>query len=252
MTNESLVENELLRELADVFVDLEPHIRKPVADNDVLQFICNQAVKVVPAAVAAGVTCGRGGRFATVAATGDLPERVDAIQYELGSGPSVDAVVQQTVFNVADLSTEGRWPEFGRRAVTETGVVSMLSFRMYLEDTSGLLAGLNLYSPVAKAFDDKDQLIGLLLSTHGALALTSAEHAETIEQLRAAVRSNRRIGAACGILMANHKVTEQQAFDLLRIASQHTHRKLYDIAIDVVETGQLELPDGPVRHRPPH
>ncbi|MDQ1744993.1 MAG: hypothetical protein QOE23_3332, partial [Pseudonocardiales bacterium] len=37
-------------------------------------------------------------------------------------------------------------------------------------------------------------------------------------------------------------LTEKQAFDALRIASQHSHKKLYDIAFDVVETGHLELP----------
>jgi hypothetical protein len=65
---------------------------------------------------------------------------------------------------------------------------------------------------------------------------------EKNEHLENALTSNRKIGAAMGILMANHKLTEQQAFDALRIASQHSHKKLHDIAFDVVETGHLELP----------
>ena len=47
--------------------------------------------------------------------------------------------------------------------------------------------------------------------------------------------------------MHQHKITQQQAFDLLRIASQHTHRKLVDIATEVAETGTLELPSLPRR-----
>jgi AmiR/NasT family two-component response regulator len=47
-----------------------------------------------------------------------------------------------------------------------------------------------------------------------------------------------------GIVMNASKVTRDQAFDLLRIASQHTHRKLADVATDVAETGQLpKLPN---------
>ena len=39
--------------------------------------------------------------------------------------------------------------------------------------------------------------------------------------------------------MGLHKITQAQAFDLLRAVSQHSNRKLRDIALDVVETGWL-------------
>jgi AmiR/NasT family two-component response regulator len=50
-----------------------------------------------------------------------------------------------------------------------------------------------------------------------------------------------------GILMANKRQTQEQAFTDLRIASQHLHRKLRDIAAEVIYTGAL--PDQPVLHR---
>jgi AmiR/NasT family two-component response regulator len=46
---------------------------------------------------------------------------------------------------------------------------------------------------------------------------------------------------AMGILMARHQVTDDQAFDLLRIASQNSNRKLADIARDVCDTGALDV-----------
>jgi len=45
--------------------------------------------------------------------------------------------------------------------------------------------------------------------------------------------------------MATYRVTDQQAFDLLRIASQSRHRKLIAVAEDVIESGELELPPLP-------
>ena len=42
-----------------------------------------------------------------------------------------------------------------------------------------------------------------------------------------------------GILMADGKLTKQQAFDQLRTASQNLNRKLHDIAADVALTGAL-------------
>jgi hypothetical protein len=54
-----------------------------------------------------------------------------------------------------------------------------------------------------------------------------------------ALASTRLIGQALGILMCTYKLTSEQAFDLLRGVSQHTHRKLRDIAADVNLTGAL-------------
>lgn len=57
--------------------------------------------------------------------------------------------------------------------------------------------------------------------------------------LQLALASNRRIGTAIGILMAHRRITDVAAFELLREASQRGHRKLRDIAEDVVLTGAL-------------
>lgn len=59
------------------------------------------------------------------------------------------------------------------------------------------------------------------------------------EQLRRALETSRTIGAAMGILMATHKVGLDDAFQLLRSASQNHNRKLRDIALDVLELGCL-------------
>ena len=60
--------------------------------------------------------------------------------------------------------------------------------------------------------------------------------------LEVALDSSRQIGAAMGILMGRKLMTQEQAFLALRAASQHLHRKLRDIADDVLRTG--ELPEG--------
>ncbi|WP_139094428.1 ANTAR domain-containing protein, partial [Acinetobacter baumannii] len=72
---------------------------------------------------------------------------------------------------------------------------------------------------------------------------SSADRAEQVTNLRLAQESNREIGTALGVLMSSHRLTQSQAFDLWRMASQHTHRKLRDIAADVVHTGALDLLD---------
>ena len=79
-----------------------------------------------------------------------------------------------------------------------------------------------------------------LLAAQAASAATIAHARVTIEQLAYAKDSNRTIGVALGVLMARYKVTRNQAFDMLRTASQRNNRKLHDLAIDVVDTGELD------------
>jgi hypothetical protein len=122
--------------------------------------------------------------------------------------------------------------------------------RLFLEDDDRL-AGLNVYSSKQHAFGPEDQTNATLLATHGALAMEAARHRDKVDNLQRALRTSRQIGMAMGILMATHKVTEDQAFGLLRIASQSTHRKLADLAREVADTGVLELPPLPEKQRSP-
>jgi len=55
-----------------------------------------------------------------------------------------------------------------------------------------------------------------------------------------ALSSNRRIGAAIGVLMATRHVTSEEAFKLLRRASNDCNEKLGDVANRVVLTGSLD------------
>jgi hypothetical protein len=230
-----------LQHLAEAFASLEPHVLDSAPAEDVLNSITSKGVRAVRGAEHSAITRGRPGAFKTVAQTSDIPLRVDSIQYELGCGPCVDAILDNTTYVCPDLAEEKRWPGFGRRAVDEVGVRSMLSYRMFLEDDD-LIAGVNFYSTKTDAFDETAVTTGLLLATHGALALSALRRSDTAAHLSRALQTNREIGVAMGVLMTQHKITREQAFDLLRITSQHTHRKLSEIAADVADTGTLELP----------
>lgn len=78
-----------------------------------------------------------------------------------------------------------------------------------------------------------------LIGTQRLAATVDAQRGEA-DNLRTALHSNREIGQAIGILMWSHKMTSQQGFERLRTVSQHTHRKLRDVAAEVCATGTLE------------
>ena len=182
--------------------------------------------------------------FRTIGATGDVATRGDDIQYELNSGPCVDAILNATVLRTGDVANDARWPEFGPRVQAETGTTSMLSFRLFYETDSDRerLTGLNLYSTRANAFDDSAQAIATVLATHGAQTLAAATAREKASELERALITGREVGVAIGVVMATYKITQEDAFALLRMVSQNTNRKVVELAQEVVKTGTLVLP----------
>jgi hypothetical protein len=90
------------------------------------------------------------------------------------------------------------------------------------------------------------QLDGKKPVTHLAVAISTATASmaaleEEIEQLRGALSSSRTVGVAIGLLMGRLNITRDQAFDLLRLGSQHSNRKVRDIAHYMAETGELPM-----------
>jgi GAF domain-containing protein len=248
--DESFWTAQSVTELAGLFADIGRELLFEQGLDSTLSRISARSLKLVPGAEHAAVSQGRHGRFETVGSTSDVPLRVDRIQYSLGSGPCVDAAIQQRVFRTGDLATDPRWPEFGRRAAAEEGINSMLSVRLFLEEDD-LVAALNLYSAAPEAFDISDETLVMMLASHASMAVASARLHERVQHLERALQSNRGIGVAIGVLMNHYKITQEQAFDLLRMASQHGHRKLVDVAREVTETGILELPPLPSRSNAP-
>ncbi|HEX8093043.1 ATP-binding protein [Jatrophihabitans sp.] len=105
--------------------------------------------------------------------------------------------------------------------------------------SEGLRAGADDY--IVKPFAAEELLARV--HTHYELArlreyaLNRAE--DRAANLERALVSNRQIGTAMGIVMARLKLTDEQAFDLLRKISQNRHRKLRDIAEEVALTGEI-------------
>jgi GAF domain-containing protein len=178
-----------------------------------------------------------------------LGRALDSILTTVDEGIARQALATRSTIVMEDLALERRWPSY-RAAVVDSNL-PIRSAVVYSLDVGELdLGALALYSGKPGFFGDEMPVdIGGVLAEHAAIALEATYALDKAGHLEAALESNRKIGMAIGILMAEHKLTGHQAFDLLRTASQCNHVKLRELAEHVVLTG--EAPSWPTGRRRP-
>lgn len=220
-------------EMARTFGDVARALVAEDTLQDTLDRIVQLAVDTIVGCDFAAVSLMERRKIHTAASTGDVPERVDAIQYEVDEGPCLDAIKDHEVVQVDDLSKEQRWPRFSPRTVGETKIMSMLSFRLFSEEDT--MGALNLYSFDADAFEDDATDVGSVFAAHAAVAMVGARQQEQLEN---ALKSRDVIGQAKGIIMGRDGVTDDEAFDRLKRASQRVNLKLTEVADRVARTGE--------------
>lgn len=170
--------------------------------------------------------------------SGPVVAELDRAQAEHGEGPCLEVLAGLNTLYAADLALEDRWPGFAPSAVA-AGVRSVLVYRLSSGDDT--LGALQLYARLPGAFSARDRAQGLIFAAHAAMALAVAQAQEVergkMANLEAAMVSREIIGQAQGILMERERITAEQAFELLRRASQHLNLKLRDVAQELVDTG---------------
>lgn len=221
--------------VAEMFADVARILAAPGDLQAKLTKIVNLAVEQLEACEYAGISFVEGRKITSPASSNDVPRIVDRIQAETDEGPCVDAIKEHEVFITGDLATEGRWPQFARRAYQETGVRSILSLRLFVEENT--MGALNLYSSRPEAFDETDVALGSVFAAHAGVAMASTRREEQLER-KADTRD--LIGRAKGILMNQSNVDDDMAFDMLRRASQRLNIKLVDIADGIVHRAEGE------------
>jgi hypothetical protein len=203
--------------------------------SEALQRMVELAVKHVDGCSWASVTVITNGIGRSVASSDPVAAQADSLQYVLKEGPCLSAAENDADYLMFDVEAETRWPRYAEALMKQTPVRSVLSFQLAAQES----AALNLFAESPGAYDDEAMSTGAIFAAHATNLVALYEAQDEATNLESALNSNRRIGTAMGVLMAHHKVTEDVAFGMLRSASQRLHRKLRDIAVEVVETGTL-------------
>ncbi|MBV9485115.1 MAG: GAF and ANTAR domain-containing protein [Frankiaceae bacterium] len=199
--------------------------------ESVLQRACVATKSVIPGADEVSVTILEADRPRTVASVGDLAMHVDLVQYEAEEGPCLDAARNGRPVHVSDLEADDRWAAYRMKAI-DAGIRASLS--VPLEMVGSVAGALNIYSRERASFDDEVIDVAFDLAHYTSIVATAsdAQNRATVlaQQMREAMESRAVIEQAKGILMAQRRITADEAFEMLVRASQEGHRKLRDVA----------------------
>lgn len=218
------------------------------AVDGALRLVVNLARASVGGADGVSVSLRRHGRLSTVASSDQTILAMDAEQYATMEGPCVDASAEGRSFLTESLNKESRWPSFTPRA-RALGIHSILSSPLLAHDQP--VGALNIYARSANAFRPSDQALAATFATEASTILTAAgadlTDEEVTTRMQLALRIRQIIAQAQGVLMQQHRISEEDAYTCLRRASQTSNRPLRE------EAGEIVAATRPIRdsdHRP--
>ena len=164
------------------------------------------------------------------------------------TSPGIAAFEEGSTVHCPDLALDERFVEYRDGMLRETAVRSVLSIPIRIHGTT--VGVLTMYAAEAGAFDDAAVERAHLLTEHAALAIGTEISDDRAGNLEVALHNSRTIGAAIGILTERLRIPSDQAFGLLRTASQLGNRKISDLATELVESGTLSGSLGELLRRP--
>jgi GAF domain-containing protein len=213
--------------------------------DSLLQTVAELAKTVMPGNPEASVTLLVRDKPSTVVSTGQLAVDLDETQYERGHGPCLHAARTGELTEIADTRADSRWRDYSRRAA-EAGNLSSLSVPLAIDEDEQVSGALNLYAREPQAFDEGSRSAAQAFGPYAAVAtgnLYAYQSARGMaDNLQIALESRAVIDQAKGILIERHKLTPDQAFQLLAQASMSVNLKVRDVADQLVHTGELPLP----------
>jgi ANTAR domain/GAF domain len=217
--------------LVEVMAQVAESLRFPAETQDALEAITRGAVEAVPGIEHASISItAADGQIQTLAPTDILAVHADELQYELGEGPCLSAVLDDPVVQVDDIRNDLRWPAYGPRVAKQLGIGSQLAFQFRAEPHAR--GGLNLYSGRPYAITAETRQIGALFANLAAVAMGWTRQTRSLTD---ALETRTMIGQAIGVLMERYRLDTDRAFAFMVRTSQSGNIKLRDVAAGIVE-----------------
>lgn len=210
------------------------HLYELLAGAETAEFLdglAQMAVEHVAAHVSCGLSAYKEGGTVTIASSDELAAELEGSQDAAGEGPRTEAIATGKAVHVTDVSRLEKWPAWRDLAVAR-GIRQCLSLPMIAKDDT--LGAVTLYTSTEAPFSIEDRRAAELFASYATgtlmIAIRLAEMAELTSHLETALESRAVIDQAKGILMAEQGCTADEAFTILKKASQNQNLRLRHLA----------------------
>ncbi|MFS0702347.1 GAF and ANTAR domain-containing protein [Cellulomonas sp. 179-A 4D5 NHS] len=197
----------------------------------------------------------RQGRPTGVASSDERAAQCDEVEFAANEGPCLTSAETGERIVIQELERgDERWPAWAD-AARQVGFRSAAAIPRSVRE--GVDIAINLYSEDPGVWDDDALATAEMYADEVArtlrLCLRSADQAEINEDLKAALASRAVIDQAMGVIMAENRCSSEEAFRILRSASQNRNLKLRDVAASLIEnvTGVAPQPGTEFAERKP-
>jgi len=194
---------------------------RPLADT--LERVSVLASHALNEAPEVSLTLLEGERAWTAATSGPVAVQLDEQQYDIGSGPCLDAALYGETVKVTMNSPDQPYPDF-RQAAQREGVTHTMSIGLSTGDQ--VMGAMNIYNSTGRPFGDDSDRIARAIAVCAGIVLANVERyrqtAVRAAHLEVALQSRAPIEQAKGILMTRHGCTSD---DALRCSSDCPRRR---------------------------
>ncbi|MFJ5861131.1 ANTAR domain-containing protein [Pseudarthrobacter sp. NPDC092439] len=190
------------------------------------------------------ITLLRERKAAMVASSSPEAKAVGELECQFSQTPGMAAADSRETIHIPDLAQAAGWPDYAE-AVQAQGVHSVVAIPFEPEGESK--AALLLYARRPHRFAARVLVTAqdfVAQASHALrLAVRFAQYSEAAANLRATLETRTVIDMAVGIIMAQNRCSQRDAFGILKTASSTRNSKLHDVAAAVVNS----LGHGPAR-----
>lgn len=171
----------------------------------------------------------------TVSASDVLAAQIDELQFDLGEGPSWEALQHRAPVLAADLPNEHvRWPAFAPAAM-EHGIASVFAFPLFIGPLR--FGAIDLYSTTPVVLDEHEQEQAAAMATvlsrrvlHRALSATDDDAADDANPY-----SRRLVHQATGMVLAQLDVSPEDARLVIQGHAYATERTMMEVAQQLID-----------------
>ena len=155
---------------------------------------------------------------------------------KVGQSISGQAVKEKRPISVLDVAKEKgyMYPELAKAE----GLCSLLSVPMMVKDR--VIGVINSYTSYEHKFYEEEIKILQAVANQAAVAIENTKLVQRSQEMQEALESRKAVEKAKGILMKEHRVSEEEAFRMIQKQSMNTRKMMKEIADAILLTHEIK------------